>query len=313
MGMGEGLVLALDGSTRVCSAALLGLRGPGATPSDVRRVSPAQGDDGDSNDVFEVLARRSDGDGRAQAKLLLRLVHEMLEESGRRPADLSAVVVGRGPGTFTGVRVTVATARALSLALAIPVMGVSTIGGLAAMAAEAATLSTITRAGLEAIVSVVDAHRGQLFYGLYRPTPSEARSDLGAWRRQGDLRVCDRGALGATVAHTKTVVVGEEALRPEELPANALFLSRDFAAQYLVIGQERLDEPGRLPEGRRLTEWLRRALALGKTAWFEEPGEGALGDPGTPESVVPIYVRSPDADVHITRMRDPWAGGSTDK
>jgi hypothetical protein len=31
------------------------------------------------------------------------------------------------------------------------------------------------------------------------------------------------------------------------------------------------------------------------------------GEPGSPEAVKPIYVRSPDADIHITKMRDPWA------
>ena len=30
------------------------------------------------------------------------------------------------------------------------------------------------------------------------------------------------------------------------------------------------------------------------------------GDPGTPEAVRPIYVRAPDADLHITKMKDPW-------
>jgi hypothetical protein len=38
---------------------------------------------------------------------------------------------------------------------------------------------------------------------------------------------------------------------------------------------------------------------------------GRLGDAGTPEAVTPIYVRSPDADIHITKMKDPWAATSS--
>jgi hypothetical protein len=39
-------------------------------------------------------------------------------------------------------------------------------------------------------------------------------------------------------------------------------------------------------------------------------GEG--GGVGTPESVKPIYVRPPDADIHITKMRDPWGTKAMD-
>ncbi len=321
--MDDRLVLTLDGSTGVCGAALLMVGGSGS---------------------WEVVARRSEADGRAQARTLLRLVDEMLEEVGRRAEDLGAVVVGKGPGTFTGVRVTVATARALSLALAVPVAGVSTLSALAAGAIEARRETSSGSAGgvrasasgaVDVLVPVVDARRGQLFYGLYRPAEADGRPCGRLWSRFGDFAVCDRGALGEVaqgglVAGGSVIVVGEEALRPGELPPGFIFVGADVAAQNLVIGQEWLDEPGRLPEGGRLTGWLRGTLGegMGRARVAGEPaapgfdGSGTCpvfdtadspGAPGTPESVTPIYVRSPDADVHITRMRDPWAdvaGGS---
>lgn len=289
--MADRLVLALDGSTEVCSAALL----------KVGEDSP-----------WEVVARRSQADGRAQARTLLRLVDEMLEECGRGPEHLGAVVVGKGPGTFTGVRVTVATARALSLALAVPVAGLSTLASLVAGAGEVAggmaSLSTgaarSAAAEVALMVPVIDARRGQLFYGLYQLDPAGGPKDWGSWRRSTDFAVCDREALGEVAASDLetgrcAVVLGEEGLRPPELPAGVVFVSHDVAAENLVIGQERLKEPGSLPDGARLTVWLKKALSTGTI--------GSPGTPGSPESVAPIYVRSPDADVHITRMRDPWA------
>ena len=292
--MRDRLVLALDGSTEVCSAALL-----------------QAGEDG----PWEVVARRSEADGRAQAKTLLRLMDEMLEECGRGPEHVGAVVVGKGPGTFTGVRVTVATARALGLALAVPVAGLSTLSSLVAgagdvtrgVASPSTAAARSSAAEVALVVPVIDARRGQVFYGLYRPVGAGRPDDRQLWGRSTEFAVCDREALGEVAANDLeagrcVVVLGEEGLRPSELPAGVVFVGHDVAAENLVIGQERLMEPGPLPEGARLTVWLEKVL-----------GTGTIGSPGTlgsPESVAPIYVRSPDADVHIKRMRDPWAGAA---
>jgi tRNA threonylcarbamoyladenosine biosynthesis protein TsaB len=278
--MRDRLVLALDGSTEVCSAALL-----------------QAGEDG----PWEVVARRSEADGRAQAKTLLRLMDEMLEECGRGPEHVGAVVVGKGPGTFTGVRVTVATARALGLALAVPVAGLSTLASLVAGAGDVARGVASSSAG------AARSSTAEVFYGLYRPVGVGRPDDQRLWGRSTEFAVCDREALGEVAANDLeagrcVVVLGEERLRPSELPAGVVFVGHDVAAENLVIGQERLMEPGPLPEGARLTVWLEKVL-----------GTGTIGSPGTlgsPESVAPIYVRSPDADVHIKRMRDPWAGAA---
>lgn len=322
--MGDRLVMALEGSTGICSAALLRMR---------------QGADGDGGgDRWAVTVRRMDADGRGQAKVLLRLMDDMLEETGRRPRDVGAVVVGTGPGTFTGVRITVATARALSLALSVPVLGVSTLGALAAWAAAAAAGSTSPAGGAGAalgaaidgrpgrlLVPVVDARRGQVFYGLYRPAGARAGPDAGRWMRSTEFGVCDRGALGGLVTaaandrpqgdgrhdQDETVlVVGESPALVADLPAGTVFNRTDLGAEWLLMGQDRLEEPGSLPQGARLAPWLAEALAPLNGSTTLDPVVGGLG---TPESVTPIYVRSPDADIHITKMRDPWADGSGDR
>ncbi len=304
--MSEGLVLTLDGSTSVCSAALLRLTaGSGAMPT------------------WETVSRRDEADGRAQARVLLRSMDEMLRETDSAAADLRAIVVGVGPGTFTGVRITVATARAGALALGIPVVGVCTLAGLAAGAVERGV-----PADVKVLLPVVDARRGQVFYGVYRKTRSA--EEMGEqWMRTDDYAVCDRSDMldlaaelgrgaqedpGATVLLVGDAdLMGDGGLptgRPREGPTalglRACFRAATVGAEWLLRGQRHLGEPGAAPVEEVVAAHC-RDLRGGRTAEAAalsvEESAGALG---SPESVRPIYVRSPDADVHITKMRDPW-------
>jgi tRNA threonylcarbamoyl adenosine modification protein YeaZ len=92
----------------------------------------------------EVLGERT-----SRAVSLLEDVDALLRQAGARTADVEALAVGIGPGSFTGVRVGLATARGLALALDVPVAGVSTLAALAA--------------GAPGAVPVVDARRREIF------------------------------------------------------------------------------------------------------------------------------------------------------
>jgi tRNA threonylcarbamoyl adenosine modification protein YeaZ len=298
--MGSRVILAMDGSTNASTTALL-VRG-GAQEAGTQ-VAGAQGLDAQSGacGAWQVLAERTDLDSRGQARVLLRLVQDMLQETGRAQEDIGAIVAGIGPGTFTGVRIAVATARALALALDVPILGVST---LSALAAEAAA-SQESRGGAvpDVIVPVVDARRGQLFYGVYRRSGD-------AFARTEPFAVCDRGALVACVASgAQTLIVGDVAgLEAPEGGPDVCFLPLQVRAVRLVAGQSALEEPGEGIEGSRLSGCLGESIVRARRAASWEPGEL-----GSPESVKPIYVRSPDADIHITKMRDPWADAAAER
>ena len=100
----------------------------------------------------EVLAEVSSSAGGA-SELLLPSVNAALEISGEKLENVGRIVVGVGPGTFTGIRIAVATARALSKASGTPVAANSTLRTLAAPALS-----------LEPeVLAVLDARRNQIF------------------------------------------------------------------------------------------------------------------------------------------------------
>jgi tRNA threonylcarbamoyl adenosine modification protein YeaZ len=67
---------------------------------------------------------------------LLPRLDELLGAANAKPADLDAVVVGLGPGSFTGLRIGLATAKTIAYSLEVPLVGVSTTEALALAAPE---------------------------------------------------------------------------------------------------------------------------------------------------------------------------------
>jgi tRNA threonylcarbamoyladenosine biosynthesis protein TsaB len=72
------------------------------------------------------------GKSRRRASDLTQVVAQLLLEKNWKPGDLTAVVVGLGPGSYTGLRVGLASAKALAYALEIPFFGVETFAAIAA-------------------------------------------------------------------------------------------------------------------------------------------------------------------------------------
>jgi tRNA threonylcarbamoyladenosine biosynthesis protein TsaB len=88
-------------------------------------------------------------EGGHAAQRALVLVDEVIAYAGYEPRDVAQIVVGCGPGSFTGLRIGIASARGLALALGVPCAGVSTLAALAA--------------GAPGAVALIDARRGELF------------------------------------------------------------------------------------------------------------------------------------------------------
>jgi tRNA threonylcarbamoyladenosine biosynthesis protein TsaB len=94
--------------------------------------------------------------GRSSSERLVPAVRRLVRGQGWRLGELTAVVVVHGPGSFTGVRVGVSAAKGLSEAVGVPLIAVSRLALLAA-----------TVSGDERVHAVLDAGRGEFYYGLY--------------------------------------------------------------------------------------------------------------------------------------------------
>ena len=106
------------------------------------------------------------GERTSEPRSLLAAIDGLLEDAGVEPADLGALVVGTGPGSFTSTRIGLAVARGLALALELPVAGVSTLDALAAAREDA--------------YPVIDARRREVFVpGPLALAPDDLELDPG--------------------------------------------------------------------------------------------------------------------------------------
>lgn len=89
------------------------------------------------------------GERVSRAVRVLDDFEHLLREAGFEADDVEGIVVGRGPGSYTGLRMGLVTARTLSFSLGVPVSGVSTLAALAA--------------GVPGAAPVIDGRRGEVF------------------------------------------------------------------------------------------------------------------------------------------------------
>src|SRR5215831_14854533 len=94
-----------------------------------------------------LLSTRRLDETRHQARDLAPAVAELLAAAGWKPRDVSAVVVSRGPGSYTGLRVGVMSAKTFAYAAGCALLAIDTFAAIAAQApAEAAPLDVIADA-----------------------------------------------------------------------------------------------------------------------------------------------------------------------
>ena len=125
-------LLAIETATESCSAALLW--------------------DGEVRLRYQVRPR-------GHSELILGMMDELLAEASIRPQALDAIAFGRGPGSFTGVRIAVGVAQGAAFGAGLPLLPVSTLAALAQRA--------VREQGARRILAAYDARMYEVYWGGY--------------------------------------------------------------------------------------------------------------------------------------------------
>lgn len=244
--------LLLDTSTDMLACTVGSITDGGAAHPDYMAI--------DTPAVKDHLCRR-------QANVeLVSTVQEALAQAGLTMADISGVVVGRGPGSFTGVRIGVATAKGLACGLNCPLYGVSTLDAVAWAAWEA---------GARGLVGVVDdAMRREVYPGLYQMNPD---GPARLFEAESVIKAAEAPALWASRADMSEITLVGDGLKKYQ----ALYAGAGFT--------KFMPEEHWYPTGEGLLFAFCHAQAADQVAAHGKPYDD-------PALILPVYTRLSDAE-----------------
>jgi tRNA threonylcarbamoyladenosine biosynthesis protein TsaB len=191
-------LLAIETSSEACSVALRA----GCGTEFVREPDPSSG----PKPLPQGLLEYHEHAPLRHAELLLPAVERLLAEAGIALRDLDAIAFGRGPGSFTSLRIGIGVVQGLAWASGLGVVPRSSLAALALEAAESAGAADGTR-----IRVAVDARMQEVFTADF-----EWRG--GRLQRGGGERVCAPGDAATDVAQP-FIAVGNGFARFDELAA----------------------------------------------------------------------------------------------
>lgn len=196
----------------------------------------------------ELLSLRESDEGRDHARKVAVFVDELLRETGIAPDELDAVAVGKGPGSYTGLRIGVSFAKGLCYGLQKPLVAVGSLDALAEVAREdyEAGIVQVDRWDEAVLCPMVDARRMEVYAQLF-DTRGGACSEVTA-------KVIDEGSFAEQRRSGRPFVIfGSGARKCTDVLPEALFIEVT-------------------PSARGLARLADEALAAGQTvdtAYFE--------------------------------------------
>lgn len=127
------------------------------------------------------IAARHEERPREHTRLLVPMINDAMDEAGLQPADLDAIVLGNGPGSFIGMRIAASIAQGLAFAARVGVIPVSSMLAIA--------VQVVVEQGADAVAVCQDAHMNEVYLGLFE------RSAGAGSRRIGAERLHDQSAI----------------------------------------------------------------------------------------------------------------------
>jgi tRNA threonylcarbamoyladenosine biosynthesis protein TsaB len=220
-------LLALETATDACSVALM-------VGNEVQ-------------ERFEIAPRR-------HVALVLPFIESLLADAGLTLGQLDVIAFGRGPGSFTGLRIAAGMAQGIAFGADLPVVPVSTLAALAQ--------GCVRGGGTTAVLAALDARMHEVYFGAYR-----AEKD-GLVALQGDERVCAPASIPQP-AGTDWFAAGDgwsvyrEQLQAR-LPAPLIGMvdaARPHAADIAALGAAKFLNGEALPADQAAPVYLRNNVA----------------------------------------------------
>ena len=193
------LILSIDTSTACCSVALH--------------------QDGLLLGCYELFTERT------SAAMLTTLIRDVVSHAGYELAQLDAIAVAKGPGSYTGLRIAVSTAKGLCFALDKPLLGVNTLQAMAAQVQPYFSAEYL-------LCPMIDARRMEVYCAFYQPSGQEIQptsaqiideTSFGNWLEQGPVAFFGDGA-----AKCQSIL---------EKHPNALFFDKNVVPSARTVGQ----------------------------------------------------------------------------
>jgi tRNA threonylcarbamoyladenosine biosynthesis protein TsaB len=103
-----------------------------------------------------VVSARSEKVGQKHSEVLMAMVDDVLKDAGCKIKEMEGIAFGKGPGSFTGVRIACGVAQGLAFGVGVDVVGVCTLQALA----EAA--------GKDKVIAALDARMGEIYLAAYQ-------------------------------------------------------------------------------------------------------------------------------------------------
>lgn len=120
--------------------------------------------------VDEQIEQRLEEAPRRHADRILAMLEELLRAAGLGLCELDAIVYGRGPGSFTGVRIAAAVTQGIAFGSGRGVVGISTLAATAQAAYR--------QCGQTRLACALDARMGEVYWGCYEIEPVQQRLRL---------------------------------------------------------------------------------------------------------------------------------------
>ena len=172
------MILCLETSTPVCSVALCSKNG--------------------------LVALKESSEDKSHASRLTVFIQELLSGAGIRAADLEAVAVSKGPGSYTGLRIGVSTAKGIAYAASIPLIGVETTLSMFHGIDETLKVRYLLNK-TSLFIPMLDARRMEVYYSIFT-SEGESVKEVAA-------EIIDGMSFSNIPENTRILIFGDGALK----------------------------------------------------------------------------------------------------